>query len=311
MLTRLPGKGSAVSGQDLPTVIEDDHMNASERILQVTDIIKKYRPAYEAILDFYSRVFLAQEKSREWIDPPAVEMDPDLLAVKQKNELPLIDPSEFRIDQSAAVELFSRICDLARDWAPHLADDATAMKTALDNQGLDPDLLFSAILNSQSEALGQMADDIGVSEAHLAMLAFLSMAPGIEACARQLCVYLEQMPEIKKGYCPVCGNAPDLAYLDQEGHRHLKCGFCSHTWAVNRMGCVFCGNADKKMQSYFFSEEEKEYRVNLCDHCRNYIKVVDLRQMVREFYPNLEMVSTLHLDMKAREKGYRGHAMPA
>jgi len=71
------------------------------------------------------------------------------------------------------------------------------------------------------------------------------------------------------------------------------------------MGCVYCGNEDVGQQHYFFSDEEKEYRVNLCDSCHSYIKMVDLRQMNRIFYPGLEFVSTLHLDMQAREKGYR------
>jgi hypothetical protein len=30
--------------------------------------------------------------------------------------------------------------------------------------------------------------------------------------------------------------------------------------------------------------------------------------MDREFYPGLEIISTLHLDMKAKEKGYICHA---
>ncbi|MCP4023885.1 MAG: formate dehydrogenase accessory protein FdhE, partial [Desulfobacteraceae bacterium] len=38
----------------------------------------------------------------------------------------------------------------------------------------------------------------------------------------------------------------------------------------------------------------------------NYIKIVDLRQLERAFYPKLELITTLHLDMKAREKGYTG-----
>jgi len=76
------------------------------------------------------------------------------------------------------------------------------------------------------------------------------------------------------------------------------------------MGCVFCENSDAELQNYFYSEEEKEYRVNLCDHCHSYIKMVDLRQMDRAFHPNLELVSTLHLDMKAREKGYVNPASP-
>jgi FdhE protein len=32
--------------------------------------------------------------------------------------------------------------------------------------------------------------------------------------------------------------------------------------------------------------------------------LIDLRQIDRAFYPKLEQITTLHLDMQAREKGY-------
>jgi len=102
-----------------------------------------------------------------------------------------------------------------------------------------------------------------------------------------------------------------MAFLDKDGKRHLKCCFCSHEWLVKRMGCVFCENNDKDYQHYFFNNEEKEYRVNLCDNCHNYIKMVDLRQIERAFYPKLEQIATLHLDMQAKEKGYANAGAPA
>ncbi|THB81467.1 MAG: formate dehydrogenase accessory protein FdhE [Desulfobacteraceae bacterium] len=283
-------------------------MNRIEEMAKAADIIKKLRPSYDAILDFYSRVFQAQALSREALNVPAVEIDKDLLSIKKKNELPLIDPSEFKIDVDSAVKLFKVICDLAVDWAPHLAEDARAMKAALEEDLLEADVLYSALLNSQSGTIEVMARHIEVSQDHLGMFAYLSMAPSLEACAEQLSGYLEHMTELKKGYCPICGNHPDIAFLEEEGKRYLNCGFCGHSWHVNRLGCVFCDNTDKDQLQYFFSEEEKEYRVNLCDHCQNYIKVVDTRQMVRAFFPRLEMVSTLHLDMQAREKGYTSQA---
>ena len=57
--------------------------------------------------------------------------------------------------------------------------------------------------------------------------------------------------------------------------------------------------------SYFYSEEEKEYRVDVCDGCGKYIKTVDIRKTDRLLYPPLEQVSTLHLDIQAREKGLK------
>lgn len=275
-----------------------------EQLKQSSNLIKKIRPAYQPILDFYAEVFLAQEQSRQDISLPPIVIEPDLLKMKQKNEMPLIDQSEFLIDLKASLKLLDKICDLACNFAPNLSPCARILKKALQADSFDPETLFSAILNNHTLALKDLAKHLGVSEPELIFFGYAGIAPSIWICSEQLNAYLKGIPGFKKGYCPVCGNYPDMAFLDQKGSRHLKCCFCAHEWQVNRMGCVFCGNDDPENQHYFFSEEEKEYRVSLCDNCHNYIKVVDLRQIDRAFYPKLEQITTLHLDMKAREKGY-------
>jgi FdhE protein len=275
-----------------------------EQLKQSSDLIKKIRPSYGPILNFYARVFLAQEECRQDIRINPIVVEPDLLRVKQKNELPLIDQSEFLIDLKAAERLFDKICDLACNFAPNLSSNAQFLKKAGQTKSLHLQTLFFAILNNQSSTLHDLAKLLNIPEQELVFFGYASIAPSIRVCSEQLETYLIDMPDLKKGYCPICGNHPDIAFLDPEGKRHLKCCFCAHEWIVKRMGCVFCEKNDKDSQHYFFSDEEKEYRVSLCDNCHNYIKVVDLRQMDRAFYPKLEQITTLHLDMKAREKGY-------
>lgn len=284
-------------------------MNKIEQIKKTADLIKKIRPSYQSILEFYSRVFQAQEQSKVNIQLPPVVIEADLLKIKQKNQMPLIDQSEFVFDLKEASLLFEKICDLAHDFAPKLSLNAKLLKKASKENIFDLEVLFSAILNNQSLTLHDLSKLLNVAETELVLFGYMSLAPGIQICSEQLEAYLKSMPDLKKGYCPVCGNHPDLAFLDEDGKRHLKCCFCSHQWETVRMGCVFCENNDKDMQHYFFSDQEKEYRVALCDNCNNYIKLVDLRQIDRGFFPNLEMVTTIHLDMKATQKGYKSKSL--
>ncbi len=279
-------------------------MNTLEQLNKTAETIVNIRPAYREILNFYKKVFRVQEESLQNIQLPPVVIEPDLLKIKQKNELPLIDPSEFLIDMKTATQTFSDICDLAANLAPGLSSNALFLKKSLSEQVFDPEPLFSAILNRHDKALHDLSELLDVPLNELSLFGYLSIAPSIKACAQQLETYLSGAAELQKGYCPICGNPPDLAILNHEGRQYLHCSFCQHEWKAERMGCVFCKNNQKDMQHYFFNEEEKEYRVKLCDHCRRFIKIVDLRQMDREFFPNLEMIATLHLDMQAKEKGY-------
>ncbi len=285
-------------------------MNTMDQIKQTANVIKKIRPVYQPILDFYSQVFLAQEESRGEIMLSPIVIEPEPLALKQKNQLPLIDPSDFVIDMEETARLFLKLCDLAHGLAPELSEAAGLLKKALADKTIELEKVVTAILNNQETVLAEQAQTAGVLVPQLMFFTYSGMLPSIQACSEQLATYLAPLPDMKKSYCPICGNQPDMAFFDESGKRHLKCAFCSHQWVVGRMGCVFCENTDKDMQLYFFSDEEAEYRVNLCDHCHQYIKVVDLRKMDRAFFPGLEMVSSLHLDIKAREKGYTNAASP-
>lgn len=279
-------------------------MNTPEQLNKTAETIMNIRPAYCEILNFYKEVFRVQEESLQEIQLPPVIIEPDLLKIKQKNELPLIDPSEFLIDMKAATQSFADICDLALKFAPGLSSNALFLKKSISEQAFDLELLFSAILNRHDKALHDLSELLDVPLNELSLFGYLSIAPSIRTCAQQLETYLSGSTELQKGYCPICGNSPDIAFLNHEGQQFLHCSFCQHEWKAQRMGCIFCKNNQKDMQHYFFNEEEKEYKVKLCDHCRRFIKIVDLRQMDREFFPNLEMIATLHLDMQAKEKGY-------
>ncbi len=279
-------------------------MTSVEQMQNASDTIKKTRPAYESVLDFYTRVFTAQELNRREISIPPILIDADLLKIKQKNEMPLIDQSQFAYDIKAGEELFDQVCGLACNFAPGLSSSAQILKKKFNDGSLGLETLFEAIIKTHDQTLHELAQSFDISEKDLVFFGYTSIAPAIRTCAMQLETYLDKNPDFQKGYCPVCGNLPDLAFLDQDGTRHLKCCFCSHEWKTARMGCVFCGNNDQQSQHYFFNEEEKEYRVNLCDRCRTYIKMVDLRQMDRIFYPPLEQIATIHLDMIAEKKGY-------
>jgi FdhE protein len=273
-----------------------------EEIKKTAAIIQKVRPAYGALIDFYGHVFIAQAHSLSDITLSPIIIDPSLLALKQENAMPLIDPSQFLIDHTKATLLFKKICELAVAHAPKLANAGEKLLTAIDNGNLDLAPVFSALIDNRD--LGETPGILDISTEDLTFFSFSAIAPSIQSCAAQLAAYLKDAPELKKGYCPICGSHPDVAFLDPEGKKFLICSLCAHEWQTQRMGCVFCDSTDKQDQHYFFSNDEKEYRVYMCDNCQNYLKLIDLRQLNRSFFPKLEQITTLHLDYKAQEKGY-------
>jgi len=272
------------------------------KIKKTAAIIQKARPAYGALINFYSELFMTQTQSLTDIFLDPIIIEPDLLALKQENAMPLIDPSQFLIDQVQAGLLLEKICDLAMAHAPNLADTGKKIARALTGGQLELETIFKALLDNRSLETTARRLDIPTDE--LTFFAFSAMAPSVHSCAVQLASYLKDAMELKKGYCPICGSHPEFAFLDQDGKKQLICSLCAHEWQTRRMGCVFCETIEKDNIHYLYSSQEKEYRVYMCDNCHNYLKLVDLRQLDRPFFPKLEQITTLHLDMKAHENGY-------
>lgn len=274
----------------------------SDQIRNAVSALRDLRPAYKEILDFYERIFAAQIEAEARADIPSIQIQEDILGVKQKEQFPLIDISEFMVDYNVSEGLLTDICNIAKAANPDMAGSAKALINAVENEKIDLRKFFSAILNRDYSLFEQIKNDIGAKTEVLWFIAYNSLRPSLSLCAEQLSTYLDNDAVWEKNYCPICGNPPTMAALEDRGKRSLFCGFCWHKWTSPRIFCPFCGNREGETLRYFYSETETEYQTNICDKCGKYIKTVDIRNLERPFYPPLEQLATLHLDMKAGEE---------
>jgi hypothetical protein len=105
-----------------------------------------------------------------------------------------------------------------------------------------------------------------------------------------------------RGYCPVCGGQPNMAFLEEErGARRLMCARCASLWPYSRAGCPFCRSRDK--QDYYRSDDGV-YRLYVCPHCHRYLKTMDRREVHRPVYPMVERLITVGMDLAARQEGF-------
>jgi len=278
------------------------------QIKKAVSAIKALRPAYEDLLAFYEKLFLAQEASKKHIHLQPIEISEDLLAVKRKERFPLIARKDFTVDIKASEALLREICQLACEANEVLTRAGIKLVDALDKGMVYAPTLLSKTLSKDDVYFDETAKSLKIDKKVLLFMTHGSRRPSLSLCAEQLATYLYKDTLWEKGYCPVCGNPPAISILRGEGDRFLFCSFCDYEWHSQRIYCPFCENKDQKTLHYFFSEEEEEYRVDVCDQCRRYIKTIDTRKMKRPIYPFLEQVTTLHLDIIAQNQGLQsGH----
>ena len=265
------------------------------------------RPAYTSILGFYGPVFVAQIKAAESTLSEGIQIDESLVKMKTNEGFALIEPAAFAIDTPAAEKLLRHISGIAVRSGEKLSRAGEALIQAMDS-GVAAAELLADVLDDQGR-IAKFAKAMDVPSEMVVLLLYLSVKPSVEAGARQLAARLADSPRYRSS-CPICGSAPIIGELDAEGNQWVHCGLCWHRWPGKRMACAFCSNPDSASLEYAYSDDEPEYRLNLCAGCRQYLKVVDLRKMDRHFYPPLEQVVSLHLDLLAAEKGFR-HASGA
>ena len=273
------------------------------QVQKAVEAVKKSKPVYAEILDFYGGVFEAQEDCKGRIDLEPLQLSEDLQTARAGEKLPLIEIEAFIYDDTESANLFRALCHLATEANPKLSAAAGVILNAVEKT-IKPDALFSGLLNGNEALFENMANELEIEKPVLGFFTYNSLKPSLCACADQLAVYLNPNEPWLQGYCPICGSAPILSILEDEGRRKLVCSFCWHLWSAKRVHCPYCDSSQNKDLHYFFNEEEKDSRVDVCDNCKKYIKTLDTRKIERLIYPQLEHISTIHLDIKAQEMGY-------
>jgi FdhE protein len=285
--------------REMPTEITDE-------LKKTANALKRLRPAYSTIIGFYEKIFEAQEKSAAETKVNSPQISNDILSIKSKEKFPLISLSEFSVDINASRKLFKKICKIINKSGNRMSLAAETLFAASENKKLDFNEIYAALLNDDDASFGNIAAKLKTTKDVLAFITYNSIKPSVSLYAQSVSKYIDNPWE--KGYCPVCGNLPVISIFESDGERFLVCSFCWHKWTVTRLFCPFCENKVSETLHYFFSEEEKEYRVDVCDKCGKYIKNVDARIIDRFVYPPLEQIATLHLDIMAKEKGFESGA---
>jgi len=269
--------------------------NLKKRVQQ----LKKKRPGYKEILNFYQKVKEEQEKTRSSLKIKPLSFKKEWKDLLKKEGFPLLEKKDFPLDVKASITLFHSLCEIGKEANPHMAEQVKKIEEAIDQKKLD----LKKIFTGESKA-HKVVDELGLDQKIFSFLLHESMKPSIETGVKKLHEELdaETWP---KGYCPVCGSQPYLALLKGEGgKRYLLCSYCRYEWRTDRLLCPFCGNKEQQSLNYFYAEGEETYRMDTCDKCHQYIKTIDARN-IEIIDLVLEDLATLHLDILAAQKGFK------
>ena len=272
--------------------------------LKTIEDYKVINPYYNELFDILSEILILREEYRHIMNGMNFPLDDRLVAKKLAGGLPLLDFSHGKFDFTPAKEYFLRLLEIAERRAPGETEEFAQQ---IRNGVIDFEKMIRRSFNSGSDEEFTLDVDIDFDEEAFDLIELFmeeSLRPFLEDFAEKYSDIITNSGW-DEGYCPVCGKEPKIGEIkDDEEGRFLFCNQCGFEWRYNHIKCPFCGNEEQQTLAYFAVEGDEKYRVDVCNLCKRYVKIVDFRGSGGKANLDVEDIATLHLDMLASEEGY-------
>jgi FdhE protein len=304
-----------------------------EAAMKRLDDLVKRKPELGEAAAFYRAIIPLLRQAQAAV-PPFV-LDPALAQQKIDAGRPLLVGEELPLDGEATADLFVGLCQVVENspagqsragWSlfkrgsagggePAANGKEAALRSAAARQirqavaagRLDLEEVWAAVAGGGEQQLEVVASHLQLDPGLLRVLAENSLKPAFRAWAENLQPVVDLSHWLRFGRgCPMCGNSPTLSEIQgKEGERRLRCGRCGAGWYYPRFQCAFCHTQGHKTLGYLAIEgEEEKYRLQTCDVCRGYLKMVVTYDPIPVELLAVEDLATLHLDGVAREHGF-------
>ena len=270
--------------------------------LQNIQTHKNNNPHYTELLEILEEILILREEHRHRMKREIFPVGEKLIAAKMAGGLPLVDFSSVAYDLTESKDYFLTLLEIAEKRSP--GETGEMARKIREGEISFNDLIYESF-NPLPVEENAAADEEEENSYDLVEL-FLeeSLRPALEKVV-QTYGDVVRKSEWTEGYCPICGREPKIGEIrDDEGTRYLYCNQCGFEWDYRRIKCPFCGNEEQQTLAYFTIEEDSRYRVDVCNECKRYIKIVDFRNTKEKANMDVEDIATLHLDMLANDEGY-------
>lgn len=259
----------------------------------------------QAWVALWRHILSVQEEIQSRLSSPALSLEPAVASDRLVQGQPLLTFRDLRLDWTLLCWAMEKIAEV---MGGEIGEKVAIRLRLLTQDGAALRRAVRAFYNL-SPSLGRLAEQGGVPAPVLAFVLGVALQPVLRAHAQVAAAWVKQ--ELwRRGNCPVCGGAPDLAYLTADTRaRWLVCSRCESEWLFQRLGCPYCGNDEQNSLAYYASDSSP-YRLYVCDRCRCYLKCVNLESLPQGSSLALERLISYRVDAQARQLGYRPPGLP-
>jgi FdhE protein len=273
-------------------------MNSDEELLRGLQDERQKSPELRDIIGLHQEVITARAE----VEPDVTHLKPDEKEVEQliERRIPLLRRWELQWDEESLSRLSAQICDIGARHRHEMASQFEEIRSVLTD---DPDQTRKLVKGYLREGRVEPPGRPDIDQEVLSFVLNNALHPFLQTHSAVLTPLIEDQKWYQR-LCPVCGGEPDFGYLEKKvGGLRLLCSRCDTVWTYKRGECTFCGNSDRKTFAYYLGDDEV-YRLYACGKCERYLKVIDGRQTARKPILPLQRITTIGMDISARQEGY-------
>ena len=273
--------------------------DTTSKILKKLVELEKEEGSLPLLLEFYRELLQIQSRTQKRIGTPEPGLSRKAISQRIEKGQPLIGFDELALDWALVRDVFVEITAAFASYPQLFGETPERLRKPGAGRLLTKKAVKAWFTGKE---LPPMLLD-GISENLIQSIIQATLQPFLASYAQALIGSVDQK-FWRRGYCPICGGSPDLAFLEKEyGARWLLCSRCDSKWLFQRLECPYCGNQEQKTLA-FFTDDTELYRLYVCEQCKCYLKAIDLRKTESEVPLPLERFYTLDLDLQAKEYGY-------
>ncbi len=274
-------------------------MSVAGKMLGKLEEWKEKAEVSPGLVEFYRRLLRIQSIAERRVGIPRLDLNSEAISDRLDHGLPLIGFDELDLDWSLLQTTFAEVTSA---FAKHPKLFGPVPKSLVET-GSHHYLRKAVRAWYEATRLPSAVVPDGVDECLLEDIIQATLKPFLVGYSKALLSSVNQ-ERWRRGYCPICRGSPDFAFLDKKyGARWLLCSRCDTEWLFQRLECPYCGNQNQNTLAYF-TDDDRLYRLYVCEQCTQYLKAIDLRQAKEEVIMLAERLFTLGIDAQARDYGY-------
>ncbi len=201
-------------------------------------------------------------------------------------------------------EIALSLISAVKEGIPKLAAEMDRLSDLIQKGKLRLADYFETHPGDETKAMDNLENNLKISPSNASFLLSLIARVLLERRAKDAAAALGEFAW-EKGYCPICGEFPSIALIEEEGgKRFLHCSSCGQGWRFTRVVCPYCEKEAQQEMDYFYVENKTQESAFVCDKCKKYLVTLYRAGRLHARDMDISAISLVHLDMIMQEKGY-------